>query len=107
MKIHKSLLLGAALGLGALGLATQTASAQAGAPFNGLDHTYRSLQEFRDEVRANAGYRKPEWVCQPAGPCVWKPGYWGPPPAARPPGAYIYVRPFGDVGWSGYYPPPY
>ncbi|VFU10309.1 hypothetical protein [Methylocella tundrae] len=108
MKIQKSLLLSAALGFCAFGLAPQTASAQAGAPFNALDHTYRSLEDLRDESRAEAGYRKPEWVCQPAGPCVWKPGYWGPRPAARPPGAYIYVRPFDGAGWSGYYPaPPY
>ncbi len=104
MTLRKSLIAGAALGLCGFSLAPISAFAQAGAPFNSLDHVYRSLEEFRDEVRAQAGYHKPEWVCQqPAGPCVWKPGYWGPPPP-RPGGAYVYVRPLGDVGLGGYYP---
>jgi hypothetical protein len=107
MKVQKSLIVATAIGLCAFGVATESAMAQAAVPTNGLDHTFRSLEELRDEARAEAGYRKARWICQqPSGPCVWKPGYWGPPPPEPAPGAYIYVHPFDGVGWNGYYPPP-
>lgn len=107
MKVQKSLIVATAIGLYALGLATKSAMAQAVVPTNALDHTFRSLEALRDEARAEAGYRKPRWICQqPSGPCAWKPGYWGPPPPEPASGAFIYVRPFGGVGWSGYYPAP-
>ncbi len=99
MKIGTSLL--AAIAVCGVGLATKPASAQAAGPANGLAWTMQSLEDLRDESRANAGYRKARWVCQqPSGPCVWQPGYWGPPPAATPTGPYVYVRPFGGEGWS-------
>ena len=87
MNVQKSLIVATAVGLCALGLATSSAMAQAALPTNGLDHTFRSLEELRDEARAEAGYRKARWICQqPSGPCVWKPGYWGPPPPEPTPG---------------------
>ncbi|MGO9674900.1 MAG: hypothetical protein ACLPSF_12165 [Methylocella sp.] len=102
----RSLIVAAALGLSGFGLAPSAASAQAAGPSNALDYTFQSIEQLRDEARAQAGWRKSRWVCQPAGPCTWVQGYWGPPPEAPPPGAYVFVRPFGAVGWSGYYPPP-
>lgn len=110
MRSIKSLIAAAALGvcglgLGGLGLAPSAALAQAAGPSNALDHTFQSLEEFRDEVRAQAGWRKSHWQCQqPNGPCVWVAGYWGPPPPSAPPGFYVNVRPFGSIGWSSYYP---
>ena len=91
----------AALGVCGFGLAPSSASAQAAGPSNGLDWTFQSLEEFRDETRAQTGWHKSRWMCQPMGPCVWQPGYWGPPP-----GPYVHVRPFGVVGGGGYDPPP-
>ena len=104
MRSLRSLIVAAALGACGFWLASSSASAQAAGPSNALDYTFKSIEALRDEARAQAGWHKSRWECQPAGPCVWAPGYWGPPPASPPPGAYIYVRPFGSVGWSGYYP---
>ncbi|ACK50648.1 hypothetical protein Msil_1701 [Methylocella silvestris BL2] len=97
----------------AYGLATKCASAQAAGPNNGLDHTMRSLEDLRDDVRARAGWRKDEWVCQqPSGPCVWHAGYWGPAPAPIPPPRTVYitiesVRGFPWIGEAPPGPPPY
>jgi len=60
-------------------------------PANGLDHIYRSLNDLRDEARAQAGYHKPRWVCHTADSCEWQPGYWGPPPLPR--NAPVRIRP--------------
>jgi hypothetical protein len=107
MNVQKSFIVAAAIGLCTFGLESKSAMAQAAVPTNALDHTFRSIKELRDEVLAAAGYRKPRWICQqPSGPCIWKPGYWGPPPPEPAPGAYIYVCPFDCAGWNGYYPPP-
>jgi hypothetical protein len=103
MRSRKSLIIAAAASLMGFGLATP-ASAQAAGPSNALDHTFQSLEDFRDEVRAQAGWHKSRWECQPAGPCVWVQGFWGPPPAG-PSGPTFYLGPFGAVG--GAYPPPY
>jgi hypothetical protein len=104
----RSLIVAAALGACGFGLTPSLASAQAAGPSNALQYTFQSIDELRDEARAQAGWHKSHWQCQPGGPCVWVAGFWGPPPASSPPGAYVYVRPFGSVGWSGYYPaPPY
>jgi hypothetical protein len=101
---EKSFIFATAVGLCAFGPAPSSAMAQAAVPTNALDHTFRSLDELRDAARAAAGYRKARWICQqPSGPCVWKPGYWGPPPPKPAPGAYIYVRPFDGVERNGYY----
>jgi hypothetical protein len=105
MRSLKSLIAAAALPLCAAGLAPSSASAQAAGPANSLAWTYQSLEEFHDEVLARQGWNKARWACQPAGPCTWVPGFWSPPPASSgPPGAYVYVRPLGAVGWGGYYP---
>ncbi len=105
MRSLKSLIVAAALGACGFGLAPSSASAQAAGPSNGLDWTFQSLEEFHDEVRAQAGWHKEHWQCAPQGPCTWVAGFWGPPPGPPPPaGAYVFVRPFGSVGWSGYYP---
>jgi hypothetical protein len=104
MRSPSSLIVAAALGVCGFWLAPSSASAQAAGPSNALDWTFQSLEEFHDEVRAQAGWHKSHWQCQPAGPCVWVAGFWGPPPAAPPAGVYVNVRPFGSVGWSGYYP---
>jgi hypothetical protein len=106
MRSLRSLIVAAALGVCGFGLASSSASAQAAGPSNALDWTMQSIEELRDEARAQAGWHKSRWECQPAGPCTWVQGYWGPPPVAPAPGPYVYVRPFGAVGWSGYYPLP-
>lgn len=88
----------------AYGIATKCASAQAGAPFNGIDHIERSLEDLRDDVRARAGWRRSEWVCQaPNGPCVWQAGYWGPPPAPVPPAraGYFTIQSLQAFPWIG------
>ena len=94
MRSLRSLIVAAALGVCGFGLASSSASAQAAGPSNALDCTLQSIEELRDEARAQAGWHKSGWECQPAGPCTWVQGYWGPPPAA-PVWAYVYVRPFG------------
>jgi hypothetical protein len=97
----RSLNIAGALVVCGIGLAPSSASAQAAGPSNGLDWTFQSLQEFHDQAVAQTGWNKSRWVCQPAGPCFWQPGYWSPPR-----GAYVHVHPYGAVGSSGYYPPP-
>jgi hypothetical protein len=104
MPSQTSLIIATALGLAGFGIAT-SAFAQAAGPSNALDHTFQSLEEFRDEVRAQAGWHKSHWECQPAGPCVWVAGFWGPPPAS-PPGPTFYVGPFGEFGAGAAYPAP-
>ncbi|PNG26576.1 hypothetical protein CR492_07780 [Methylocella silvestris] len=92
----------------AYGLAIRCASAQAAGASNGLDHTFRSLEDLRDEVRANAGWRKSEWICQPPnGPCTWRAGYWGPPPAPMPAPTtgYITVQSLRGFPWIAEAPP--
>ena len=105
MFLGKGLLIAGAFALYGLPLGASPAAAQAAGPSNALDHTFQSLEEFRDEVRARAGWHKSGWVCQPNGPCAWQQGYWGPPSAPpSPPGIYVYARPVGSAGWSGYFP---
>ena len=89
----RSLIVAAALGACGFGLAPSLASAQAAGPSNALQYTFQSIDELRDEARAQAGWHKSHWQCQPAGPCAWVAGFWGPPPASPPPGAYVFVRP--------------
>ncbi|WP_395666999.1 hypothetical protein [Methylocella sp.] len=91
----------------AYGLAVRCASAQAGGAANGLDHIERSLEDLRDDVRARAGWRRSEWVCQePSGPCVWRAGYWGPPPAPIPPArtTYFTLESLRGFPWIGQAP---
>ena len=82
MRSLRSLIVAAALGVCGFGLASSSASAQAAGPSNALDWTMQSIEELRDEARAQAGWHKSRWECQPAGPCTWVQGYWGPPPVA-------------------------
>lgn len=102
----KSILLPALAAMCVYGAATRCASAQAGAPFNALDHMTRSLEDLQADVRARAGWRQAEWVCQPGGGCVWRAGYWGPPPAPLPPARTGYFTPQSIPGfpWIGYAP---
>ncbi|ACB95230.1 hypothetical protein [Beijerinckia indica] len=78
------------------GSAPAAAQVPSPGPANGLDHIYRSLEELRDEARAQAGYHKARWVCyRSSGQCVWRPGYWGPPPPPKP---AIRIQPIEEWG---------
>lgn len=77
-----------------------------GRPFNALDHMRSSLEDLQADVRARAGWREAQWVCQPSGGCVWHAGYWGPPPAplSPPRTGYLTMQSLSGFPWIGYAP---
>jgi hypothetical protein len=94
MKTGVRLVLAAALSLGGVGLAGESASAL---PMSGL------APALVKAGGAAAPVEDVRRICGPYGGCRWAPGwrYWGPP---RPWGPYGFYRPWRrHYGWGGYY----